>query len=411
MHWLILIAALLFPSIAKAQVSPTECSNAGDDADCFHLDYLDYGDTGLSAYDSLVAANHAIAEAMDYEDLSLNIRTAIWQKIDQAEANDGVLDITNPAQMCGGANNPTCDINSPTGDQIVAFWVPLSQAQAYYGAKVAHALWLELSGNVPWSITDYSVANLRLLLDPRSLFTSYGRPLGDEYDGWNPLSGTETAYFTTTIDHSPKRVYDVMVSQLGGMPYAGTALEAWDALIAGLGNDLVHIVTGDPRHATTIDQTVADLISRFGCHTASRFMVALMRAINVPGDEWVGYYTGEGHSSAFLPTIDAFLPHGDNVYSANEIYRTVQAYDSNAWAQANLVRFNASNNLLNSRRSFHNRYWLFALRGAFDSTYCAAGGNITTMLDQSGIELDLPQDQNWIDTLDGLLDQRTGCKP
>jgi hypothetical protein len=406
MRYLAFLAVLLFPLTAKAVVSPATCSETTD-VGCFLLDYANEDPGGtLVAYRNVVNSKPEIAIAMDYNALTQNLREAIWDKMAEAHdggAETGVDDLPNPADMCGESGHPTCDIDSNAWDEY-NIEIPFSEATPILAAKFAHALWVEVNGIVPWSLADMSQADLNLLFDPDALCLDYATN-----SEWNP--GTGVCYFSTFVDHSPKRVYDVAIASVGTPTTQAAALYA---LVSDPGNDLVHWSGDDARSATTIDQTLRpeDMTSRRGCHTASRIMVALARSLNIPSQILYGWLIGEQHSSAyFSDDANLFLAHGDDIYQAGRLWPLQNAFAASwAWASTNLAQYDADNALKNSRNQFFRQLWYRGfVRGNYKSYYCANGENIDDTLAYLGIQLDSPQDDPWKTAGDHELDARITC--
>jgi len=391
MRWLTLIVALLIPLHANAAVSDSACIAASTDADCFDLDYTNTGNANLLPYRNLVVNNPQIAEAMDYQNMSQTVRTQIWLKIAQAYTNDGVLDIANPA---GLASN----VYDTTPPFIQTVYSGYAEFNPILGSKIAHALWLELSGNVPWSIAAMSVEQLRLLLDPQSICIS---PNTDP--AWDEPSPTAACQWWGLVDHSPKDAYDVAVAALGGAPFSGTQMEAWDLLVANVGTDFHHVTSTDSRHATTLEQALVDHVSRQGCHTGSRLMATLLRSINLPADTVIQWFSGL-HASMMAPTIDLFLVHGDDIYVAvDSVPLYGIRYTSWTWANINLSKGDAGNALKNERRVIPNYLWSMILRGHLDSDFCSGG---MTQVENSML-WDSPQDDSWITAIQHELEARS----
>lgn len=403
MKWLLLAVALLVPSIAKAQVPPATCS-ATTDLGCFLLDYADVNDTDLVEYKDVVDAE--VANAADYNALPLNVRIAIWEKIAEAYDNGsetGVLDLPNPAGMCGEIGYPTCDIyQGGLQEYIVTVYLTFAEATQMYAAKFAHALWVEVNGIVPWTLSSMTQADLELLFDPNELCTLSGYT-----EDWG-TSVDEYCVFVSFVDHSPKRVYDVAIAAVGGPPFTGTQRQAWGALSGNFGATTRHVNATDSQHAATMTELLVDRVSRSGCHSASRYMTALSRSLNIPAEHMTGWFYSV-HESAWAPTADVFLMHGDDIYTAGETRSLENSLDYWSWASSTLGYYDPDNQSKTTRRRLTRINWNTIVEGRLDGSYCAYGEDIEALMTASGIIWSSPQDDHILAAFDHELAQRTNC--
>ncbi len=182
-----------------------------------------------------------------------------------------------------------------------------SERDRIQAAKYAHAVWLDAKGGVPWKLKDLSVSQLDELFDPTALFAG-------------------GVLFKYVVDHSPSDAYQYLVDQgLIKQDMLSTLVAVVDDLrTTDLEIDFVHGLKGNG-HPVDTAVTVYDAlktfvkprISRKGCHSMTRIVVALLRSVNVPGREVNGgqWYLNL-HSSAQWPVVGRVLAHGDDVYSA-----------------------------------------------------------------------------------------------
>ena len=248
-----------------------------------------------------------------------------------------------------------------------------------------------------------TVAELQELFDPEKLFVVWVTTTD-----WTPGNPSHAAGMFGIADHSPKRMFDFVVANgIGGLPYAKTEREAVYDLTRNIGAQFHHHVTGEAHTITTIDQSWVDKVSRSGCHTSAAIMVALARSINIPAYRSTGWLWGCGHDSAFFPSVDLFMPHGDNIYVAGGSYPVASAFQPMAESLSRLTRFDSDNAYYNARFQWLDRSGTWQIENQ-DSSFCAEGFDATfasTMLTY----LSFPQDQGWADAWKQELINRTGC--
>lgn len=241
-------------------------------------------------YRDLAYSAPLLMKAMDYAAYASGDREDIWDAIDAAVENSGVADFTEPVDT--GVNS-NCVFTR-------------AEAINSYAAKIAHALYHEVIGTFPWSITGLSEANLRLLLDATFLYS----------EGWD-LDGATPAEVLYVVDDSPARAYTV--SSANYTP-AASHEQALANIIVNVGETYHHGGGGDPTESVTIEDSVLDGISRgTGCWFASRLMVALMGSLNIPGQVRDAYYNAAGHGTSTYPTANRAFGHGDDLYSGTHV--------------------------------------------------------------------------------------------
>lgn len=186
------------------------------------------------------------------------------------------------------------------------------EVTAIHAAKLAHAVWLDHNELVPWRLSDFTSAELEGLFAQQVLFRN----------GNGAMS---------VVDYSPSAAYAYMVShELIGETAWDTLFEVIDDVRStDAAMDFIHGIEGrgDPIRTsytlhdaleTTVDTAGGPVrISRFGCHSASRILLGLLRSVNIPGLEvHNGQWYGTGHSTAAWPVFDTAMAHGDHLYSA-----------------------------------------------------------------------------------------------
>lgn len=400
---LLLLVALLVPSWASAAVTDFgTCWSAGD-VDCWEDDYL-LQDSSLLPYHNVVLASPHIPVAMTYSQLEEGTRQAIWDKIAEACnestgtcTNTGVLDETEPGNLAP-------DVDSLQEPWVMEIWLTKAEGNLAWGGRVAHALWLEVATKVPWSLTDYSDTDLGYLFDPDEVYQD-----GFAISTWNKYSSTQMMMLYQTVDYSAKDAYDIAISIVGGAPFTGTATQAVDLLVAQDGHGLIHAQTGDPKHGATLDHTFADGISRNGCGTASRFTMALARSLNIPAQTIWGWTEGTTHRSVFLPAIDAWTIHGDDIYTAGTKYPSAFAYYKNSHRTTYYIQGDDENGVYSGHVGaiIRQPYLLVLDAARYATKFCVYGW--TAWESALTPYLFLPEDQYILDWLEAEMIIRTGC--
>ncbi len=180
------------------------------------------------------------------------------------------------------------------------------EAARIHAAKMAHAIWLELHRLVPWRLASYKAADLDRLFTKRLLFE------GHETSGWGVMY---------LVDHSPSELYSYMVDH-GHIET--TKFDTLNSVLGDIRSDFTHGVLG--RHPIYHAYTALDAlteydiwghrVSRWGCHTMSELLVAMLRAVNIPGEviHCNDFYDRGCHASADWPILWRVMVHGDDVY-------------------------------------------------------------------------------------------------
>lgn len=253
----------------------------------------------LPEYLEYFEARSAVAEAtiasLDTDSLAM-----FWRFIRGLEET-GQIAIEEPVA------SQNCDAPTSCG------YISLTETErtTIYVAKLAHSIWLDQNDTLPWHLVDYTAEELRGLFDRDLLF----------HNG----NG-----FNSVVDYSPSYAYGYVTDR--GL--VGETMEATlEAVVAELrttdsDRDFIHGLAahGDPTNtAYTLEEALETYtdrggpvrISRRGCHSMSRIVLALLRSVNIPGLEThAGEWYLDRHSSAVWPILERVLTHGDNVYSA-----------------------------------------------------------------------------------------------
>jgi len=373
---------LLLPFTAEAQSADTTCAITEHD----YLDGLGFLANDLSAYVTFLNSNNDVADAAEFCSLGALATRQMWLSIDYAVSTGGVLDVPDLTDA------PDPYAPEPY-DKIV--YVTASEWRDIISRKLAHALYIEVTNTYPWSLTEYTAAELDLLLKPENMFD-------------HSFTFAGAGGFSYLIDHSPKRVHDEVSRILGGS-YTKSAKHAMIDLTADWFGVIRHVIAGEPQNATHFDFMVSEGISRSGCHTAARFLEALARAANIPAENENGWITGSTHGAFFAyGSADLFMSHADNMYSG--LYGPPsKAYATTAtWAKANITPGAGETTKSVSWRQFQARFGHWALN-YYDNQYCAEGWSAVVA---SGFDyFSSPQDDLLTTAWGTEMGNRNTCAP
>ncbi|MFN8012318.1 MAG: hypothetical protein U0P81_13190 [Holophagaceae bacterium] len=211
-----------------------------------------------------------------------------------------------------------------------------------FTAHVGFSLFLELTQQVPWSLTAYDDASLRVLLDSSSMAWNVG-----------PMGGTPAAYsFGLDPWHVPAQVADNLPQTAFAAPTwtfpflrdAGCLGESRQESIAGvldwMRHNMDHMLGGSsyaanearwgyrgfPPISAIVAGTVDANNSQFGklhwtagCHGSVAFLCQTLRTLNIPVlPVWVqGPVLTSGHQAAWFLSENLYLDHGDDPYNQN----------------------------------------------------------------------------------------------
>ena len=286
-----------------ASPRPSLSTDAQDWVDEFDA-YTFTTPASAAPYRSVVVAQPSIADAMDFAAMDQDLKDGIMDAIEATVETGYVADTGEPSNY--SYDYPTYPSAYPSSLNLTR-----PEAIATHSAKVAHALWLEVNGTLPWRLSDYSEAELRLLLDPEASLL---------YHLWD-LNGGTPAQFPTFCDHSPKLIYDKAAS------YVGSAKNRTEALASLI--EWGELFSHSPypngycsAHIGDVDR-VGDRLARGGCPYASRLMAAAARSVNIPAQVYEGKYNGGFHTNVAFPRMSSsdglVLSHGDDLYTADVV--------------------------------------------------------------------------------------------
>lgn len=193
-------------------------------------------------------------------------------------------------------------------------------ARWLYLASVGQSLAIEIGTRVPWSVTGYSVANLRILFDSREFYTwsaaHDGYEIHDIPGGYVvPASPHRMHKFLKdhdlvgehrhgTITRTLKWCHAHMSHNLGGH-----TTKVYDHVWQYRGEaPVLRIIQGTMDHA---HPSYGDRHWTAGCHGTAGFLRAVLRAANIP----VVHDHQAGHALPFFSADHLHLSHGDDPYN------------------------------------------------------------------------------------------------
>lgn len=241
---------------------------------------------------------------------------------------------TNDSGLSDAPTNIYVQWYNPPDSQETAESFSTNYMWTLYVNHVAFALALEITAQLPWSITTYNDSQLRLLLDSATM-------------GWLSIS-SDRFYIGTSatgvsrgircIDNLPRTAYApprwVYQFLVGTNILGATRLETIGNMLQWMRRNLYHFYGADtfgtckavwqyagyPPISRVIGGTVDGNYPNLGtnhytagCHGSVGFLQGVLRAANIPVRPiWVA-----GHELACFPTERLYLDHGDDPYNLN----------------------------------------------------------------------------------------------
>ena len=184
-----------------------------------------------------------------------------------------------------------------------------------YLAHVAHCLWTEVHQVVPWHLTTLGDAELRFLLDSRTLmacwpaspvYYNFRSILMGEITAWNPrisyqflsnlnlIKPTQTATIIAVTDWMRAHLIHIGSSTDYTDQYGYAGPPPADRVLYPLEGK---------RHITA------------GCWGTTGLYAALLRSINIPVDSREIDLLDDNHSHPAFPSVNLSLVHGDDPYT------------------------------------------------------------------------------------------------
>jgi len=312
-----IFAMLLVASTASAQTD-TECMASS------YSSQLSALRTKTAAFKTWLDGQTAVNDAIGWCTLNTNIDDWIWYELGEA-ATYGYVPVVRPADYPANPNAvPDGCVYTLDGATVL---YTQDEAKQAMGAAIAHAIDVDANDKVPWNLASESAADLDTIFDTTTRFVPNTMFAG-QFFGWGDTNPLRSLDFVQT---SYKANYD-FATALTGAPTTQKA--ALDAVVGWAAANLVHIgdVCAEPNIPADLTDTLTTtrdgaVISRGGCHTTSKIMASLLRALNIPARTVAGWYAGFGHDTLLVPSFNLALQHGDDIYfTASEFPSKVNEY-------------------------------------------------------------------------------------
>ncbi len=252
--------------------------------------------------------------ALRYEDWTPARRASLADRYNLAQSGSFALEDPPVNQVAGALADSDYPYTGLTADDAWALW----------SAHVAQALWLERNGEVGWSLEGLPEAELRTLLDGRSMFHRprspveatigpdlyfvEGRVLPAPPDVVLRFMQAE-GLLRPTRGETITAVVDWARRSMAHFLYAFQAQNAYDHWHSRGVVPATRIIEGTTR-LPPLYPTYSHWTA--GCHGTNHFLQVVLRAVNIP----VEYHVAAGHATPRFPTEGLWLSHGDDPYTA-----------------------------------------------------------------------------------------------
>lgn len=254
-------------------------------------------DPGLKPYIGTLKENATILQATRLCTAAPSLQQLFWDKLKLAEETNTAPSNTVPASF----NN--------LAPKQYFMDITVTEAEQIQAAYLAHALWIDQSGVLPWKLTDYQPEELNTLFNPKNHFEWFQKK-GTYQIGYlldhSPASSLSIAQKTVDIDSLTDQKSTIInfVKKLRHFRHA----------TPGIKNSKAEVYCFDSEIIPTLEEMDKEKISRFGCKSMASYACSLAIAYNIPCETTDGYYDGIGHRTALLKSTEQVLAHGDHVY-------------------------------------------------------------------------------------------------
>lgn len=252
----------------------------------------------LAPYVEMLAENPKISQAAGLCGATNSFQQLFWDKLKLTEETGTAPD--NPI--------PVSFHNLAPKEYFID--IAPAEAEQMQAAYLAHALWIDQSGMLPWKLADYQPEELNALFNPLNHFWEW-KPAEEKY---------EIGYL---LDHSP-----AMALSIAQETVDSTSLIDQKSTIIEFVRELRHFRHGNPgaknsdgevycfdsEEIPTMEEMFETKVSTFGCKSMASYLCSLAIVYNIPCETTEGYYGGVGHRTALFKLTDQVLAHGDNIY-------------------------------------------------------------------------------------------------
>lgn len=274
-------------------------------------DATTYSKTHLTGHIGVFKSNTNIADALDYTNLPSGVRSKIWTAFDAADAVGlPVADLGQPADYDHDPFNLTDSVKTSVG-------LTLAECEDSYASRVAHAFWVELFQDFPWSMLKYDLESCQALFAAEEAFVSSAI-----WQGW---AGTPPlVLFTDLVEYSPRRAWDkasaILSSPTSPNIAAAQIFEQHRLWASPYG--LSHGQEGYPPIDVTDTYNASNVVDEGpgfgnqyagheGCWFACELMRSLLCAVNIPAERLEFKFQSRNHASLLMPTLSPVTQHPD----------------------------------------------------------------------------------------------------
>ncbi|HPO24335.1 MAG TPA: hypothetical protein PK135_06680 [Arenimonas sp.] len=276
-----------------------------------------------------------------------NVRDAItWERTDlvmspyaswgrsQSSLNDAYI----KAFRGYASGLPKVPVNiAPTPDS--ATMISTADAWDLYLAHVAHSLAIEIRGDLPWSITQMSANELKVLFDSRQFFSRNVNLGTYQFNGvfgggFTALAPPDYVYSFLQLNDIPNQL-KLAAGQTNTTVLYDAKARAYSRLLSWCGDKMSHFLVGSTSSANmqahwqyngcppvarviegTINASYSPTLRHWtaGCFGTTAFLRAVARTMNIAIE--IKYLPPLGHTTPYVPALDAYLSHGDDPYNS-----------------------------------------------------------------------------------------------
>lgn len=274
---------------------------------------------------------------------AMKVAWPAWTAAQKADLNQAYLAAF--AWAAGGGAQTSMDPNGPTDqpqnldpflaqDTLPRLYLGQDAMWKLFTAHVGFSLFLELTQQVPWSLTGYDAASLRVLLDSSSMAWNTGWSYSFGLDPWHVPA--------QVADNLPQTAFAAPTWTFPFLRGAGalgeTRLESIGGTLDWMRHNMDHMLGGSSYNANEarwgfrgfppISAIVAGTVDAnhpqfgklhwtAGCHGSVAFLCQTLRTLNIPVlPVWVqGPVLTMGHQAAWFPSENLYLDHGDDPYN------------------------------------------------------------------------------------------------
>lgn len=274
-------------------------------------------------YENYYAENPRVLDSLkDNSLVDKDTMLYIHQYIDELESLGYIKSIEKPAIEYIVEEGDNYYWEGYKQDWLVGGEVNMSVANRMGAAKIAHAIWLDKNKLVPWSLSDYTDEELDIVLGKD--FTIVIKEWEEDGIRHREVEVIENfvSNFQMIIDHNPSDVY-----QYSQKFISNTQKETIYNILTHLRKDFAHGSREEGDITPLRPQAIIEVLTNYdeeghrvspeGCHSMSQIIVSMLRSLNIPSyvdDGWYAAVESGRHASAFFPTIQKILIHGDDIY-------------------------------------------------------------------------------------------------